>query len=146
VPLASALVAHRDRYFDLLNSYRDGDVRPLIASFSTAARVAAPETRETAARLSTFPEQWRDSLGTVRRNSAAAKLLELLPGQPILSAGQRCAALDAPVSSLYTAIDRLASAGVLRPLVARKRDQVWGAALVLDELDDLGVRIATAVR
>jgi hypothetical protein len=36
-------------------------------------------------------------------------------------------------------------AGVLRPLTDRKRDQVWGAGLVLDELDDLGVRIVHAI-
>jgi len=28
IPLASALVAHRDRYFDLLTDYRGGTVRP----------------------------------------------------------------------------------------------------------------------
>jgi Fic family protein len=51
VPLASALVAHRDRYFDLLNSYRDGNVRPLMASFADASRIAAVESRTTASRL-----------------------------------------------------------------------------------------------
>jgi hypothetical protein len=38
------------------------------------------------------------------------------------------------------------AAGVPRPLTDRKRDQVWGAGSVLDELEDLGVQIAHAVR
>jgi hypothetical protein len=50
------------------------------------------------------------------------------------------------VSSVYTAIERLQEAGVLRPLTERKRNQVWGASLILDELDDLGARIGHAAR
>ena len=50
--------------------------------------------------------------------------------------------VQAPRSSVFAAINRLHEAGVLRPLTDRKRDQVWGASMVLDELEDLGVRIA----
>jgi hypothetical protein len=50
--------------------------------------------------------------------------------------------IDAPRSSVFAAINRLRDAGVLRPLTDRKRDQVWGASLVLD---DLGNRIAHAI-
>jgi hypothetical protein len=45
VPLASALVARRERYFDLLNAYREGDVRPLIATFAESSRIAATESQ-----------------------------------------------------------------------------------------------------
>ena len=45
VPLASALVARRDHYFDLLNAYRTGDVRPLIATFAESSRIAATESQ-----------------------------------------------------------------------------------------------------
>jgi hypothetical protein len=50
------------------------------------------------------------------------------------------------VGSVFVAIDRLHDADVLRPLTDRKRDQVWGAGSVLDELEDLGVQKAHAVR
>ena len=146
VPLASALVAHRDRYFDLLGAYRDGEVRPLIESFADASRIAAAESRTTARRLALIPVEWQDMVGRVRAGSAAAKLLALLPARPILSAEDACALLDAPVSSVYAAIDRLRAAGVLRPLSDRKRDQIWGATTILAELDDLGTRIAHAAR
>ena len=64
----------------------------------------------------------------------------------MLAAEDACAAIDSPNSSVYAAIERLRDAGVLRPLTERKRNQVWGAGLILDELDDLGVRIARAAR
>jgi Fic family protein len=146
VPLASALVAHRDRYFEQLDVYRDGDPRPLISSFASASRIAAAESRTTAARLAEIPNEWTDMLGRVRAGSAAAKLLTLLVARPVLSADDAGAVVDAPVSSVYAAIERLQDAGVLRPLTDRKRNQVWGAGLVLDELDELGARIARAAR
>ncbi len=144
VPLASALVAHRDRYFDLLNAYRRGEARPLIATFAESSRIAASESRVTATRLREIPEEWRGLFGPARGGSAASKLLAVLPSRPILSSEDACAVVDAPRSSVFAAINRLRDAGVLRPLTDRKRDQVWGAALILDELDDLGMRIARA--
>jgi hypothetical protein len=49
-------------------------------------------------------------------------------------------------SAVYAAIERFASAGLIRPLTDRKRNQVWGVADMLDELDDLGTRIAAAAK
>jgi Fic family protein len=144
VPLASALVAHRDRYFDQLTAYREGDPRPLISSFAIASRIAAAESRTTARRLAEIPAEWSAMLGRVRAGSAAAQLLTMLPAQPVLSADEACEALSVTTSSVYAALERLQSAGVLRPLTDRQRDQVWGAGLVLDELEDLGTRIARA--
>lgn len=144
VPLASALVAVRERYFGLLGSYRDGDLAPLVSSFASASRIAAAESRVSAGRLAEIPQEWADMVGRVRAGSAAAKLLAVLPTRPVLSAEDACTAVGGPVSSVYAAIERLYAADVLRPLTERKRNQVWGASLILDELDDLGARIGHA--
>jgi Fic family protein len=146
VPLASALVARRENYFDALGSYRSGDLAPLVGTFVRSTRIAAAESRITAQRLHEIPSQWRELTGPVRRGSAAAKILALLPDAPILSSDDAVALIDAPRSSVFDAIGRLRDAGVLRALTDRRRNQIWGAGLVLDELEDLGVRIATAVR
>ena len=144
VPLASALVAHRERYFGALNTYRAGDLRPLIVTFANSSKTAAAESRITAERLTEIPAEWRNMVGPIRRHSAADKLLLLLPSMPILSSDDVAARVDAPRSSVFAAMKRLHDTGVLRPLTDRKRDQVWGASLVLDELDDLGHRIERA--
>ena len=146
VPVASALVARRENYFDALGSYRSGDLAPLVGTFVRSTRIAAAESRITAQRLHEIPSQWRELTGPVRRGSAAAKILALLPNAPILSSDDAVALIDAPRSSVFDAIGRLRDAGVLRALTDRRRNQIWGAGLVLDELEDLGVRIATAVR
>jgi Fic family protein len=138
VPLASALVAHRDRYFDALGSYRTGDLEPLIGDFATAARIAASESRTTAHRLTEIPHEWAEMTGPVRAGSAAARMLAMLPAQPILSVAAAAATVGGPISAVYAAVERLRDVGVLRPLTDRKRNQLWGASLILEELDELG--------
>ena len=146
IPLASALVADRRRYFGDLDSYRAGDFRPLITSFASGARSAAAEARVTADRLRNLPEEWRRSIGPTRSGSALTKLIEALPAHPILTAEDAIALTRGSRSSTFTAVDRLHEAGILRPLDSRRRDRVWGAGAVLDELEDLGARIEAASR
>jgi Fic family protein len=146
VPLASALVAHRDRYFDLLDSYRDGHAAPIVTSFSTASQIAASESRVTAGRVRGFARLWKDQVGAVRRGSATSRLLARLAVDPVFTAERAHELIGGPTSSVYTAIERLHRAGVLRPLTDRRRNQVWGVVAVLDELDDLNARIAARTR
>lgn len=146
VPLASSFVAHRDRYFDALTDYRRGDPIPIVAAFARGARIAAAESSVTAVRLGEAPGEMRAMLGPVRAGSAALVLLDLLPSHPILSAEEAIEATGRSASSVYDALDRMTEAGVLRPLTGRTRNQVWGATLILDELDDLGRRIEAASR
>lgn len=144
VPLATALVAHRDRYFDLLTDYRDGKLERLLSSFAVSTRIAAVESRVTATRLEEIPREWATLTGPLRSDSAAARLLPILLDHPILSADDAVGYLGAAPSRTYSAIDRLHKAGVLRPLTDRTRNQIWGAGAILDELDDLSVRVARA--
>jgi Fic family protein len=146
VPIASALVAHRDRYFDLLDDYRTGHVAPLVAAFSGATRVAAIEARVTADRIHGLPAEWREALGRVRRGSATEGLLERLVDLAAFTVEEAHDELGASSSSTYDAVERLAGAGILHPLTDRKRNQVWGVVAVLDELDELGARIAHRAR
>ncbi|MCB1294525.1 MAG: Fic family protein [Gordonia sp.] len=144
VPLASALVAHRDRYFDDLAAYREGDPVPLMRSFSTGSHIAAVESRKTARILAGIPGRWREMSGPLRSHSAAAKIVGSLINVPVVTAEDVIDRLELKPSSVYAAIERLQSAGIIHPLTTRKRDQIWGAGLVLDELESLGARIKKA--
>ena len=146
VPIASALVAHRDRYFDLLDEYRAGHVQPFVLAFSTATRIAAAEARVTADRVGELPDRWGAALGTVRTGSATDRLLNRLPDLAAFTAEDAHDDIGGPLSSTYTAIERLADAEIIRPLTDRKRNQVWGVAAILDELGDLGARIEHQAR
>lgn len=142
VPLASAVVARRDSYFDALGAYRTGDLEPLLSAFANGCLIAAQEARGTAERLAELPQLWREQAGRPRRGSVAAKLLDDLPLHPIFSADDAADRIGGAPSSLYAGIERLRERGVIRPLTKRTRNQIWVAGALADELDDLGVRIA----
>ncbi|MGH3735659.1 MAG: Fic family protein [Micromonosporaceae bacterium] len=142
VPIASAIVARREAYFDALGAYRVGDATPLISSFAVGSTIAAEESRVTAQRLALMPEQWREAAGRPRAGSAAARILDTLLDEPIVSAEVAEQRVGGATSTVYAAVNRLHEAGVIRPLTRRTRNQVWVAASLADELEDLGVRIA----
>ncbi len=146
IPTASALVAQRERYFAALDAYRAGDAGPVVLAFARSARIAAEEAHATADLLAALPDGWREQAGRPKAGTAAARLIEDLVAEPIFTTDEVERRLGVPVASAYRAVERLASAGIVRPLTDRKRNQVWGAADVLDELDDLGVRIGVRAR
>lgn len=146
IPIASAIVAQRQTYFDLLDTYREGSPAPIIAAFAEASRIAATESQTTAENLAEIPHRWEDEVGTVRAGSATRLILDRLAEAPVLTANDAVSATGAGESAVYRAIDRLVDAGVLVPLTDRKRDQVWGAIAILDEIEDLGSRIEAAAR
>lgn len=146
VPIASAIVAQRERYFDLLAQYRTGHAEPIIRAFSVASRIAAKESQTTASRLAAVPQQWKDRMGRVRTGSATDQLLTSIAHNPVITSDDALRLVTAPRSGVFTAVERLAEAGILIPLTNRKRDQVWGAEAILAELDDLNLRIEIASR
>jgi Fic family protein len=143
VPLASSVTGRRRRYFRTLGAYTRGDLEPLLASFAAASGVAVAESRVTATRLAGLPAAWRDQVGGVRPGGVVATLLDALPAWPFLSADDAESLTGAPRGRVLAAIGRLQDAGVLRPLT-RRRDAVWAAAAILDELSNLDARIARA--
>ena len=146
VPIASALVARRDEYFSALDAFREGDLEPILKRFADASLIAAEEASVTAERIRQLPDEWREGLGRTRRGSAPMLLIEHLLTHPVIDATDVEASLGVRTSVAYAAIERLESSGVLRPLTDRKRNQVWGASALMDELSDLDTRIQSRAR
>ena len=146
VPIASALVARRDEYFSALDAYREGDLEPILKRFADASLIAAEEASVTADRIRQLPDEWREGLGRTRRGSAPMLLAEYLLTHPVIDAADVETSLGVRTSVAYAAIERLESSGVLRPLTDRKRNQVWGASALMDELSDLDTRIQSRAR
>ncbi len=134
VPVASAIVADRDRYFALINDYRTGTVEPFVAYLAEATARATREATVSAERLIALPAAWRD-LVSPRSGSAAAVLLDLLPRHPVVDASDVVRLTGASTARAYAAIDRLEEAGVLRRITESRRDMTWAAGDVLDEAD-----------
>ena len=140
VPVASAMVADRPGYFALVNSYRDGILGPFVESLARSAIVAAEESRESARRLRTMPDDWSD-LVPARAGSASSRLLDALLAHPVLTADE-VETIAGGSSQAYRAIEQLVAAGILREITGRRRNRVWLAVDVGAELDDVVMRIA----
>lgn len=65
---------------------------------------------------------------------------------PVFSAEELIGVIGKNPSSIYNAITKLISAGILEPLSDQRRNQIWAPVDVLQELEDLNNRIAAKGR
>lgn len=140
VPVASAIVGDRDRYFSLVDDYRTGEVEAFTVFLAEAASRAAAAASVSAERLIALPSQWRERVHA-RSDSAATALLDLLPRHPVVDASHVERLTGASSARAYAAIERLAEAGVLRRITQSRRNVTWAAGDVLDEADVMADRL-----
>ncbi|TFV83678.1 Fic family protein [Microbacterium sp. dk485] len=144
VPLACGLAARQEEYVESLVAFRDGDPSPIVVLVATCARVAATESRITAARVKALPDEWRAAVKP-RRGSAAAALLSAFAERLAMGAAELERHCGAGRARAYQAVERLVSAGVIHEVTGRKRGRVWAATDLLAESDDLDRRIHAAM-
>jgi Fic family protein len=145
VPLASAMVADRERYFRALDLYRLGDGEYLLLLFQIGSLVASVEASATAGRLEEMRKEWIEEIRP-RSGSVLAETLAGLFDHPVFTAAELRERLGRSESVVYGAIAVLVEAGILRRVDRKRRDQIWVAAPLADELDDLNRRIEGRVR
>jgi len=144
-PLASAMVADRQNYFSLVNNYRRGDLDPFVRSVAISAQISSLAAADSADELGKLPELWL-SRTSARAGSAARAIIAVLLQHPVLSAAAAHALVGGTESSVYSAMDRLEGDGIIHEVTDRKRDKVWAATAVLDEMVTLADRIERDVR
>lgn len=142
VPVASAMLADVGRYFDLVNDYRTGAAGPFVRYVAGAATAACAAAAESAEELAALPAHWQQ-LARPRAGSAAAKILQILLRHPVLDAHDTARLAGVSMTAAYDGIEALTRAGVLDPLSAGARNQVWVATPVLDEIDAMNRRLGS---
>lgn len=141
VPIASVMLADVDAYFDRLTDYRAGDADGMTSYLAQAAVTASEEAGASATALSAMPDQWRAAAAHPRRGSAAASIIDQLLASPVLTYKTAAGLANTSNRSAFSALDRLADAQILREITGNRRDRVWIATDVFDELDRLQERI-----
>jgi len=142
IPIASVMVADVDRYFTLVNSYRNGEAGQFISYLADATVRASREARASAVELAAMPARWRERVHP-RGGSAAGRLIDILLEHPALDAETAARLIGASTSSTYSAIEQLLAAGVLHPVTQSKRNLAWAATDVMDEIESLNLRLRT---
>jgi Fic family protein len=139
VPVSAGLLTDTARYFRALDSYRDGDIVPIVQCFSDAAFSAVDNGRRLVADLTAVADGWRDA-ASARAGSAGRRLLDVLQRQPVINTAAAVSALGVAPLNAQAGIDRLVGDGILRQIGSASRNRYWEAPEVLDALDAFAAR------
>jgi len=133
-PISVVLAADKDGYINGLTDFRAGRENAWLRSFAFAAARAAELAAGYLLRVQELQEEWRRALtpAGVRSDAAAWRLIDVLPGHPIISQPVAAEATGRTRPAIQQAIDQLVEVGVLLALTTGKRNRQWEAAGLLD--------------
>ena len=134
LPLSAGLLADTDRYFESLNSYRDGEIEPVVSMFVDATFTSLNNASRLAEDLTEVRRLWGETV-SARADSTVWPLLDYCVGHPAVTASSVAADLGVSTVAAQNAIDRLAEFGVLRQNSPARRNRIWLVSDVLDAVD-----------
>jgi hypothetical protein len=110
-----------------LVAFQEGRIYDWIASFSEATKMSASASTRLATDVAALQDEWRRRTGSTRADSAAAKLILLLPAQPVLSAPTARGAVGVSQQMTLAGLKALEQAGILRQISAGTYDRQFAA-------------------
>ncbi|HEY7590335.1 MAG TPA: Fic family protein [Candidatus Limnocylindrales bacterium] len=143
-PVSIVLAARASAYVEGLVGYREGRVMRWCASFARACERAALLSIELAEAIAQLGEDWLERAGRPRRDSAAARILRVLPAQPVASAATIRAAIGASHQRALDGLKALAGAGILRQITEGTYDREYAADELFALIEGYENRIAAA--
>jgi Fic family protein len=135
-PLSIVLAANPRSYIGGLTSFRAGDSEAWLGIAARTALVACRGTERFLAAVGDLQGAWVERAGLPRRDSSARRLIELLPGIPVLDVRLAAAELGVSFQAANEAVSRLEASGVLRRHEPdAQRDRRWSAPELFELLD-----------
>jgi Fic family protein len=141
-PISVALAARPNQYVDGLTSFREGRVASWCASFAGACERAAVVSSDLADDVARLVVAWRERAGRPRRDSAAARIIPLLPAHPIASAATIRDAIGSRHQRALEGLKVLADKGVIRQISTGDYDRQFAADELFDLIDAFEERLA----
>jgi Fic family protein len=141
-PVSIVMAARPTSYVAGLIDFREGRVAEWVESFANACREAAVHATALADEVATLQREWTQRAGRPRAGSAAAKLIALLPAQPIVSAPTIRAAIGTSQQQALQGLKSLEEAGVLRQISEGSYDRQFAAPELFDLVTAYEERIA----
>jgi Fic family protein len=111
--------------------------------FAAATQRAVTDATSYEHRVREVQQRWRDRLGRVRADSAASRLIEALPGAPIVTVQSAATLIDRSEQAVNEAIPRLVEAQVLKQTTVGKRNRAFEAGDLIDAFTDLERQLAS---
>jgi Fic family protein len=114
-----------------------------IALFAAATSRAVADAQTYEQTVDEIKLGWRKRLGRIRRDSAAALLLDALPGAPIVTVRSASALTGRSEQAVNAAIPRLLDAQILSQTTLGRRNRAFEAPELIDAFTDLERRLAS---
>jgi Fic family protein len=140
-PISIVLAARPDAYISGLVGYREGRLAEWISSFAAAALAAASASVELADQVVALERTWLERTGRPRGNSAAARLIALLPALPVLSAPTARGAIGTSQQNTLAGLKALEAAGVVRQISPGTYDRQFAAIELFDLLGSYEAKV-----
>lgn len=131
-PVSIVLAARPSSYVRGLVDFREGRIAQWVESFAGACLSAAGHAVQLAEDVRDLQRSWLDMASRPRSDSAAAKIIALLPAQPVLSAPTIRATVGASQQQVLAGLKVLADAGVVRQISEGTYDRQFAAIGLID--------------
>lgn len=141
LPISSGLLHDVDSYMGALQSYHDGDVRPIVGELVNALEVALALAQSATRQIDDIIERWQEQMGE-RRGSAIRMLPAVLVAQPVVSVAHVADHLQITPRAARDVIARACEYGMLTPMGNRRRGVFYQADELLDVLEQMTSRPA----
>ena len=149
-PISVVLAAQKQRYIDGLVAFREDDLGRWLETFASAAARSADLALSYLQDVAELQEGWRARVRErekLRADAAALRLIDILPGYPVITVAVAVAALEASGNrrsraAVQVGVIQLAEAGVLQPIGSAKRNRAWEADGLLELITGLEAGMA----
>ena len=146
VPISGGLLVEKDRYFEALDTFREGDAGPIVDQLSRASLRAVAQGRRLATQITGLRETWRQNV-RARSDSATWKILDLLPAHPVIDAETVARETGVHPNNVRRSVAPLLEAGILVGSQHYKSHKfLYRAPEVLDLLDDYAAEVGRRQR
>jgi Fic family protein len=140
-PVSLLIAADVDGYVKALTSFREDAEADWTAYFAQTTVDASRAAEDLGEQLEKLETEWR-AKAKVRRGSTAEKLIDALPGQPVIDVKKAAELAGTSEEAARQALNTLGERGVIKEVTKRSWGRVWEARGLWSLLDGYERRLA----
>ncbi len=145
IPVSSGLLTDTKSYFDALDAFREGDIKPIVEMFAESTFRATANGRQLAEDIGNIRQQIYAGLGRAP-GEGLKRATELILREPAITAQILIDTAGQSSSAAYRNIERLEKAGALKLSGHINGHRVWITPKVIEALDNFTARAGRRVR
>jgi Fic family protein len=143
-PVSLVLATNAKRYVENLTAFRSDQLFEWCRFFIRTLYSATEHAKHFNDLLLSLQQRWREAARNPRKDSAAEKLIQMLPAQPVLDLGTATSLARCSQEAARNALNDLEAAGVLsQAVVGKKKNRIWEARELLTLVDHFEWELAT---